>query len=104
MKAVLIETRAQPSAFSFSPPFLPEYLLLVFQYPLQYNFFMGFAGDSAVKNLPVSAGEKGLIPMLRRSPGEGNGNPLQYSCLKSPIDSEVWRTVVHGVAKNSGSI
>ena len=65
---------------------------------------MGFACDSAVKNLPVSAGEKGLIPRLRRSPREGTGNPLQYSCLKNPIDSEAWRTMVHGVAKESDSI
>jgi len=65
---------------------------------------MGFAGDSVVKNLPVSAREKGLIPRLRRSPREGTGNPLQYSCLKNPIDSEAWRTMVHGVAKESDSI
>ena len=44
------------------------------------------------------------IPGSRRSPGEGTGNPLQYSCLKNPIDSEAWRTMVHGVAKESDSI
>ena len=44
------------------------------------------------------------IPGSRRSPGEGTGNPLQYSCLKNPIDSEARRTMVHGVAKESDSI
>ena len=47
---------------------------------------LGFPGVSAVKNLPVSAGDLGLIPGLGRSPGEGNGNPLQYSCLENPTD------------------
>ena len=46
----------------------------------------GFAGDSVVKNLPASAGNMGLIPGLGRSPGEGNGNPLQYCCLENPMD------------------
>ena len=47
---------------------------------------MGFPGDSVVKNLPASAGDVGLIPGLGRSPGEGNGNPLQHSCLGNPMD------------------
>ena len=41
-----------------------------------------------VKNLPAKAGDMALIPSPRRSPGEGNGNPLQYSCLGNPMDSE----------------
>ena len=44
--------------------------------------------------------DKGSIPGLRRSPGEGNGNPLQYSCLENSIDREAWRATVHGVAKS----
>ncbi|CAN0510176.1 unnamed protein product, partial [Rangifer tarandus platyrhynchus] len=47
---------------------------------------LGFPGDSVVKNLPVNAGDTGLIPGSGRSPGEGNGNPLQYSCLENPRD------------------
>ena len=47
---------------------------------------MGFPGGSVVKNLPAKAGDLGLIPDLGRSPGEGNGNPLQYSCLADPMD------------------
>ena len=51
-----------------------------------------------VKNPPANAGDMGSIPGLRRSPGEGNGNPLQYSCLESPMDRGAWWAVVHGVA------
>ena len=58
-----------------------------------------FPGDSVVKNLPANAGDVGLIPGLGRSPGGGNGNPLQYSCLGNPTDREAWRATVHGVAK-----
>ena len=54
----------------------------------------------AVKNLPANAGDAGSIPGLGRSPGEGNGNPLQYSCLKNLMDREAWWTTVHGVAKS----
>ena len=53
-----------------------------------------------VKNLSANAGDVGLIPGLGRSPGEGNGNPLQYSCLGNPMDRRAWQTTVHGVAKN----
>ena len=52
------------------------------------------------KNLPVNAGDVGLIPELGRSPGEGNGNPLQYSCLGIPMDSGAWRATVHGVTQS----
>ena len=60
---------------------------------------MNFPGESGVKNLPANAGNIGLIPGLRRSPGEGNGNPLQYSCLGNPMDRGPCQTTVHGGAK-----
>ena len=61
--------------------------------------FEDFPGGSVIKNLLASArasGDAGLIPGLGRSPGEENGNPLQYSFLENPMDRGVWRTVVHG--------
>ena len=61
---------------------------------------MGFPGGSVVKNLPTSAGDTGSIPGLRRSPGGGNGNPLQYSCLRNPMSREAWQATVHGVLKS----
>ena len=59
---------------------------------------MGFAGGSVVKNLPANAGDAGSIPGSGRSPGEGNGNPLQYSCLENPMVGGAWWATVHGVA------
>ena len=50
------------------------------------------------KESTCNAVDMGLIPDLRRSPGEGNGNPLQYSCLGNPLDRGAWQTTVHGVA------
>ena len=61
---------------------------------------MGFPGGSVVKNSPASAGDTGSIPGTGRSPGEGNGNPLQYSCLENPVDGGAWWATVHGVAKS----
>ena len=58
-----------------------------------------FPGGSAVKNPPANAGDMGLIPELGRPPGEGNGYPLQYSCLGNPMDREAWRAIVYGVTK-----
>ena len=52
-----------------------------------------------VRNLPASAGDLGSIPGLGRSPGGGNGNPLQYSCLENCMDRGAWRATVHGVPK-----
>ena len=53
-----------------------------------------------VKNLFANAGDVGLIPGLGSSLGEGNGTPLQYSCLENPIDKGTWKTIVHGIAKS----
>ena len=52
-----------------------------------------------VKNPPTDAGDLGLIPGSGRSPGEGNGNPLQYLCLENPMDRGAWRTTLHRDAK-----
>ena len=54
-----------------------------------------------VKNPPANAGDSGSNPGLGRSPGEGNGNPLQYSCLEDSMDRGAWWATVHGVAKES---
>ena len=59
---------------------------------------MGFPGDSVVKNLYANAGDVGSISGLGRSPGEGSGNPFQYSCLRIPWTEE--QATVHGVAKS----
>ena len=53
-----------------------------------------------VKNLPAYAGDVGSFPGWGRSPGEGNGNPLQYSCLENPMDGGVWWATVHGIRKS----
>ena len=59
----------------------------------------GFPRGSVVKDLPANAEDAGLIPGSGRSPGEGNGNPLQYSCLGNPMDRGTWQVSVHGVAE-----
>ena len=53
-----------------------------------------------VKNLPANAADLGSIPESERSPGEGDGSPLQYSCLGNPMDRGAWQATVHEVAKN----
>ena len=60
----------------------------------------GFPGGSEVKASACNAEDLGLIPESGRSPGEGNGNPLQYSCLKNPMDGGAWWATVHRVAKS----
>ena len=61
---------------------------------------LGFPGGSEVKASACNARDLGSIPGLGRSPGEGNGNPLQYSCLENPTDREACWATVHGVAKS----
>ena len=61
---------------------------------------VNFPRGSAVKNHPANAGDAGLIPGSGRSPGEGNDNTLQYSCLKNPMDRGAWLATVHGITKS----
>ena len=60
----------------------------------------GAPGDSDGKESACSGGDPGSIPVSRRSPGEGNGNPLQDSCLENPMDRGALRATVHGVSKS----
>ena len=68
------------------------------------NLFAGqqkcFPGGSEVKVSACNAGDLGSIPGLGRSPGEGNGTPLQYSCLENPMDGGAWWATVHSIAKS----
>ena len=61
---------------------------------------MGVPGGSEGKASACDLEDPGLIPWSGRSPGEGNGNPLQYSCLENPMDRGAWWATVHGVAKS----
>ena len=64
---------------------------------------LGFPGSSMVKNPPANSGDArdiGSIPRWGRSPGEGNGNPLQYSCLENPMERGAWWATVHVVTKS----
>ena len=72
---------------------------------LDWNLVLSFTGVSLVaqmvKNLPVNIEVMGSIPGSGRSPGEGNNNPLQYSCLGNPMGRGTWWATVHGVPKES---
>ena len=68
-----------------------------------FNGYLGFPGGSVVKNLPANIGDSGdvgSIPGSGRSLGEGNSNPLQYSCLEDLMDTGAWQTTVHSIAKS----
>ena len=65
-----------------------------------FNVLMGFLGSSDGKESACNAGGLGSIPELGRSPEEGNGNPLQYSCLENPLDRGACQATVLGVAKS----
>ena len=72
--------------------------------PVVWTFFittlLGFPGSLDGKASSYNVGDLGLIPGSARSPGEGNGNPLQYSCLENPMDWGTWWATVHGIAKS----
>ena len=67
---------------------------------VDYSILLGFPAGSEVKAFACNVGDLGSIPGSRRTPGEENGNPLQYSCLENPMDGGAWRTIVHGVSKS----
>ena len=66
---------------------------------LWVGIWVGFAGGSEVKASACNVGDPGSIPGSGRSPGEGNGNPLQYSCLKNPMIRGAWQATVHGITR-----
>ena len=75
----------------------------LFYFPDNFNLthdYVGFPGGSEGKESVCSAGDLGSIPGLGRSPGEANGNPLQYFCLENPMDRETWWATVRGVTKS----
>ena len=89
---------------SFSPKdscYLLTYLVL---HPeslvCQFGSGLGFPDSSVGKEPTCNAGDLGSIPVSGRSPGEGNGYPLQYSCLENSMDRRAWLVTVHGIAKS----
>ena len=75
-------------------------LLIVGSVSFPFLVTPGFPDGTVVKHLPAKAGDKrdmGSILGLGRSPGGGNGNPLQYSCLEDPMNRGAWRATVHGI-------
>ena len=84
---------------------LPSKTIISFMEPREKRIFLllrpiSFPGGSDGKESACNAGDMGLIPWSGRSPGEGNGNPIQYSCLENPMDGRVWQATVNGIAKN----
>ena len=78
-------------------------IVLVFLYPFVIDIFLllsGFPGGSDVKASAYNVGDPGSIPGLGRSPGDGNGNPLQYSCLENPRNGGAWSATVPGVTNS----
>ena len=73
---------------------------IYFSYLVFLHLAMGFPSGSDGKASVYNAGDPGLIPGLGRSTGEGNGSPLQYSCLENPMDRGSWQATVHGVTKS----
>ena len=72
--------------------------VLTFIQSLSAYLIMGFTGGSDSKESACNAGDLGSISGSGRSPGEGKGNPFQYSCLENPMDREAWWATIHGVA------
>ena len=80
-------------------------MFIIFFYPEGFYFILFFIGvwasliAQSVKNLPAMQETWGSIPVSGRCPAEGNGNPLQYSCLRNPMDKGAWWATVHGVQR-----
>ena len=80
---------------------IPALKVLIIKWEI--STYKGFLGGSVVKNLPANSGDTGSILGLARFPGEGDGNPLQDSCLGNTMERGAWWATVHGVIKESGT-
>ena len=76
-----------------------KYIFTYIQKSYFLSIYNGFPSSSDGEESAYNAGDLGSIPGSGRSPGEGNGNPLQYSCLENPMLGGAWRATVHGVAR-----
>ena len=85
-----------PTSWVYLKRSLPFLLGEPLKFPPPFSGSPGSAG----KEFACNAGDLGSIPGLRRFPGEGNGNPLQYSCLENPIDRGAWQATVHRIAES----
>ena len=83
---------------------LPRIVYILFILNACYYLSLGFPGGPVIKNLSANAGDTGSIPGSGRSPGGGNGNPLEYSCLGNPMDRGAWLATVHGVTKSQTNL
>ena len=72
----------------------------MYHYFITFIECLGFSHRSVSKESACKAGDQGSTPHVGKFPREGNGNPLQYSCLENPMDSRTWRATVYGVAKS----
>ena len=79
---------------------VPDTIWILVMIPHVYTHLRGFPGGSNGKESARKAGDPGSIPGSGRSPAEGNGNPLQYSCLENSMERGTWRAVVHEIAKS----
>ena len=92
-----MKIRLENAAFIYLVPVYKKHLLYFYK---KHNLGrLGFPGGLDGKKSACNVGELGLIPESGRTPGEGNGNPLQSSSLGNPMDRRAWQTTVHGVAK-----
>ena len=86
------------------PPVKARVVILLSTYLTTFSRVQGFPRSSDGKESACSAGDLASVPGWGRSPGEGNGNPLQYPCLKSPMDKGAWWAAVHGVAESQARL
>ena len=77
-----------------------KHILKLYTHNIAHTYTLGFPSGLVGKESTCNTGDLGLIPGSGRSPGEENGNPLQYSCLENFMDRGVWQATVHGVAKS----
>ena len=99
----LYERKIVPTHLQCSPAAQNPFILLVHSADLYWASHIlctGFPGGSYGKESACNARDPGSIPGSGRSPGEGNGNPLQYSCLENPMDGGFWGATIHWVAKS----
>ena len=97
IKAVFVQVKLQ---LSYKCQSINSWLNFCPSKTQKFKPFKGSPSGSVVKNPPVNAGDVGSTPGSERSPGEGNGNLLQYSCLGNPMDKGTWCAAVHGGSKS----